>query len=60
MVFCLLPFQLKPAVPPPPKVTPSKELKTENIVNLFEAAATPNISVTSPTEVGDGCWQSVE
>uniref|UniRef100_A0A7N6FKP1 Myc box-dependent-interacting protein 1 n=1 Tax=Anabas testudineus TaxID=64144 RepID=A0A7N6FKP1_ANATE len=40
----------KPAVPPPPKVTPSKELKTENIINLFDAAATPNISVTSPTE----------
>uniref|UniRef100_A0A7N5ZPD7 Myc box-dependent-interacting protein 1 n=1 Tax=Anabas testudineus TaxID=64144 RepID=A0A7N5ZPD7_ANATE len=39
-----------PAVPPPPKVTPSKELKTENIINLFDAAATPNISVTSPTE----------
>ncbi|KAF3694959.1 Myc box-dependent-interacting protein 1 [Channa argus] len=42
--------RLKPAVPPPPKVTPSKELKTENIINLFDAAATPNINVTSPTE----------
>ncbi|KAF7659146.1 hypothetical protein LDENG_00002530 [Lucifuga dentata] len=44
------PSKLKPAVPPPPKVTPSKELKTENIINLFDAAATPNISVTSPTQ----------
>lgn len=47
--------QLRPAVPPPPKVTPSKELKTENIINLFDAAATaaPDISVTSPTEVSE-------
>ncbi|CAG09265.1 unnamed protein product [Tetraodon nigroviridis] len=42
--------QLKPAVPPPPKVTPSKDMKAENIVNLFDAAAAPDISVTSPTE----------
>ncbi|XP_051260150.1 myc box-dependent-interacting protein 1 isoform X2 [Dicentrarchus labrax] len=44
------PSKLKPAVPPPPKVTPCKELKTENIINLFDAAAAPDISVTSPTE----------
>ncbi|XP_012726237.2 myc box-dependent-interacting protein 1 isoform X1 [Fundulus heteroclitus] len=44
------PSKLRPAVPPPPKVTPSKELKTENIINLFDAAANPDISVTSPTE----------
>ncbi|KAM9343329.1 myc box-dependent-interacting protein 1 [Pholidichthys leucotaenia] len=44
------PSKLKPAVPPPPKVTPSKELKTENIINLFDAAAAPDISVTSPSE----------
>ncbi|XP_028992788.1 myc box-dependent-interacting protein 1 isoform X2 [Betta splendens] len=53
------PSKLKPAVPPPPKVTPCKELKTENIVNLFDAAAaaaTPNISVTSPTEPAN--WDS--
>uniref|UniRef100_A0A674MIL5 Myc box-dependent-interacting protein 1 n=1 Tax=Takifugu rubripes TaxID=31033 RepID=A0A674MIL5_TAKRU len=41
------------AVPPPPKVTPSKEMKAENIINLFDAAAAPDISVTSPTEVSD-------
>uniref|UniRef100_H3DGA2 Myc box-dependent-interacting protein 1 n=1 Tax=Tetraodon nigroviridis TaxID=99883 RepID=H3DGA2_TETNG len=44
------PSRLKPAVPPPPKVTPSKDMKAENIVNLFDAAAAPDISVTSPTE----------
>ncbi|XP_041806656.1 myc box-dependent-interacting protein 1 [Chelmon rostratus] len=50
------PSKLKPAVPPPPKVTPSKELKTENIINLFDAAAAPDISVTSPTEPAN--WDS--
>ncbi|XP_056321837.1 myc box-dependent-interacting protein 1 isoform X3 [Danio aesculapii] len=44
------PSKLRPAVPPPPKVTPSKDLKQESIINLFDEAATPNISVTSPTE----------
>ncbi|XP_074550645.1 myc box-dependent-interacting protein 1 isoform X1 [Halichoeres trimaculatus] len=44
------PSKLRPAVPPPPKVTPSKEMKAENIIGMFDAAATPNISVTSPTE----------
>lgn len=54
-VFVCLCLQLKPAVPPPPKVTPSKEMKAENIVGLFDAAAAaaPDISVTSPTEVSD-------
>ncbi|XP_077583958.1 myc box-dependent-interacting protein 1 isoform X2 [Stigmatopora nigra] len=50
------PSKLKPAVPPPPKVTPSKEMKAENIVNLFDSAATPDISVTSPTEPAN--WDS--
>ncbi|XP_067266193.1 myc box-dependent-interacting protein 1 isoform X1 [Chanodichthys erythropterus] len=44
------PSKLKPAVPPPPKVTPSKDMKQESIINLFGEAATPNISVTSPTQ----------
>ncbi|XP_016378835.1 myc box-dependent-interacting protein 1-like isoform X3 [Sinocyclocheilus rhinocerous] len=44
------PSKLKPTVPPPPKVTPSKDMKQENIINLFGEAATPNISVTSPTQ----------
>ncbi|XP_077393043.1 myc box-dependent-interacting protein 1 isoform X2 [Festucalex cinctus] len=51
------PSKLRPAVPPPPKVTPSKEMKTENIINLFDSAATPDISVTSPTEPEDGVAQ---
>uniref|UniRef100_A0A8C5I121 Myc box-dependent-interacting protein 1 n=1 Tax=Gouania willdenowi TaxID=441366 RepID=A0A8C5I121_GOUWI len=50
--YQLVRYKLRPAVPPPPKVTPSKELKTENIIGMFNAAsATPDISVTSPTEV---------
>ncbi|XP_051565026.1 myc box-dependent-interacting protein 1 isoform X3 [Myxocyprinus asiaticus] len=44
------PSKLRPVVPPPPKVTPSKDLKQESIINLFEEAATPIISVTSPTQ----------
>ncbi|XP_076858777.1 myc box-dependent-interacting protein 1 isoform X2 [Brachyhypopomus gauderio] len=44
------PSKLRPAVPPPPKVTPSKDLKQDNIINLFDEAATPAISVTSPTQ----------
>ncbi|XP_057708788.1 myc box-dependent-interacting protein 1-like isoform X2 [Corythoichthys intestinalis] len=50
------PSKLKPAVPPPPKVTPSKEMKAENIISLFDSAATPDISVTSPTEPAN--WDS--
>ncbi|XP_069554663.1 myc box-dependent-interacting protein 1 isoform X1 [Brachyistius frenatus] len=50
------PSKLRPAVPPPPKVTPSKDMKAENIINLFDAAATPDISVTSPTEPAN--WES--
>ena len=38
-------------MPPPPKVTPCKDLKPENIINLFDAAAAPDISITSPTQV---------
>ncbi|KAG7330990.1 hypothetical protein KOW79_004959 [Hemibagrus wyckioides] len=44
------PSKLRPAVPPPPKVTPSKDLKQENIINLFDDAAAVGISVTSPTQ----------
>ncbi|XP_059199396.1 myc box-dependent-interacting protein 1 isoform X1 [Centropristis striata] len=50
------PSKLRPAVPPPPKLTPSKEMKTENIIGLFDAAATPDINVTSPTEPAN--WDS--
>ncbi|XP_031714241.1 myc box-dependent-interacting protein 1 isoform X1 [Anarrhichthys ocellatus] len=44
------PSKLRPAMPPPMKVTPCKEMKTENIISLFDAAATPDINVTSPSE----------
>ncbi|KAK5890548.1 hypothetical protein CesoFtcFv8_014063 [Champsocephalus esox] len=50
------PSKLRPAMPPPPKVTPCKELKTENIISMFDAAAAPDISVTSPTEPAN--WDS--
>ncbi|XP_043916599.1 myc box-dependent-interacting protein 1 isoform X2 [Protopterus annectens] len=46
------PSQLKkcPPVPPPPKYTPSKEMKPENIINLFEDSFVPEISVTTPSQ----------
>ncbi|CAL8340006.1 unnamed protein product [Boreogadus saida] len=44
------PSKLRPTVPPPPKVTPCKDMKTDNIINLFASAAAPDISITSPTQ----------
>ncbi|XP_055727905.1 myc box-dependent-interacting protein 1 isoform X2 [Salvelinus fontinalis] len=44
------PSKLKPAMPPRPESTPCRDMKPENIINLFDAAAAPNISVTSPTQ----------
>ncbi|XP_050992537.1 amphiphysin isoform X2 [Labeo rohita] len=43
------PSQLKmgPPKPPPPKVTPTKELQQEQIIDLFDGGF-PEISVTSP------------
>uniref|UniRef100_A0A674A8W4 Myc box-dependent-interacting protein 1 n=1 Tax=Salmo trutta TaxID=8032 RepID=A0A674A8W4_SALTR len=43
--------QLRPAMPPRPESSPCRDMKPENIINLFDAAAAPNISVTSPTQV---------
>ena len=42
-------YQLKmgPPKPPPPKVTPTKELAQEQIIDLFDGGF-PEISVTSP------------
>lgn len=40
-----------PPVPPPPKVTPSKEIKQENIISLFDDNFVPEISVTTPSQV---------
>eukprot|EP00062_Callorhinchus_milii_P022922 gi/632981210/ref/XP_007907465.1/ PREDICTED: myc box-dependent-interacting protein 1 [Callorhinchus milii] len=39
-----------PPVPPPPKSTPSKEVKQENILNLFDDNFIPEISVTTPSK----------
>ncbi|XP_058051757.1 myc box-dependent-interacting protein 1 isoform X3 [Ahaetulla prasina] len=46
------PSQLRkgPPVPPPPKLTPSKEMKQENIINLFDDNFVPEISVTTPSQ----------
>ncbi|XP_075789159.1 myc box-dependent-interacting protein 1 isoform X5 [Pelodiscus sinensis] len=46
------PSQLRkgPPVPPPPKHTPSKELKQENIISLFDDNFVPEISVTTPSQ----------
>uniref|UniRef100_A0A8C3UC56 Bridging integrator 1 n=1 Tax=Catharus ustulatus TaxID=91951 RepID=A0A8C3UC56_CATUS len=54
------PSQLRkgPPVPPPPKVTPSKEIKQENIISLFDDNFVPEISVTTPSQVTMG-WLGV-
>ncbi|XP_005371953.1 amphiphysin isoform X3 [Microtus ochrogaster] len=39
-----------PPVPPLPKVTPTKELKQENIINFFEDNFVPEINVTTPSQ----------
>ncbi|XP_037052928.1 myc box-dependent-interacting protein 1 isoform X3 [Peromyscus leucopus] len=46
------PSQLRkgPPVPPPPKHTPSKEMKQEQILSLFDDAFVPEISVTTPSQ----------
>nr|XP_040150124.1 myc box-dependent-interacting protein 1 isoform X12 [Ictidomys tridecemlineatus] len=46
------PSQLRkgPPVPPPPKHTPSKEIKQEQILSLFDDAFVPEISVTTPSQ----------
>ncbi|KAG6937904.1 bridging integrator 1, partial [Chelydra serpentina] len=46
------PSQLRrgPPVPPPPKHTPSKEIKHENILSLFDDNFVPEISVTTPSQ----------
>ncbi|XP_062922887.1 amphiphysin isoform X2 [Mobula hypostoma] len=46
------PSQLRkgPPVPPPPKLTPTKELQPENIINFFEDNFVPEINVTSSSQ----------
>uniref|UniRef100_A0A8C9WJC4 Myc box-dependent-interacting protein 1 n=1 Tax=Scleropages formosus TaxID=113540 RepID=A0A8C9WJC4_SCLFO len=43
--------QLRNKLPPPPKVTPSKDLKQENIIDLFDDALVSDVNVTSPAQV---------
>lgn len=43
-----------PPVPPPPKHTPSKEVKQEQILSLFGDTFVPEISVTTPSQVSRG------
>ncbi|XP_067833285.1 amphiphysin-like [Heptranchias perlo] len=51
------PSQLRkgPPVPPPPKLTPTKELQQENIINFFEDNFVPEINVTSPSQALTCC-----
>ncbi|NXA80088.1 AMPH protein, partial [Thryothorus ludovicianus] len=46
------PTQLRkgPPVPPLPKLTPTKELQQESIINLFEDNFVPEINVTTPSQ----------
>ncbi|XP_021121865.1 myc box-dependent-interacting protein 1 isoform X3 [Heterocephalus glaber] len=46
------PSQLRkgPPVPPPPKHTPTKEIKQEQILSLFDDTFVPEISVTTPSQ----------
>ncbi|XP_054579254.1 myc box-dependent-interacting protein 1 isoform X3 [Eptesicus fuscus] len=50
------PSQLRkgPPVPPPPKHTPSKEVKQEQILSLFGDTFIPEISVTTPSQPTEG------
>ncbi|NXC03148.1 AMPH protein, partial [Orthonyx spaldingii] len=46
------PTQLRkgPPVPPLPKLTPTKELQQENIINIFDDNFVPEINVTTPSQ----------
>ncbi|XP_027735747.1 myc box-dependent-interacting protein 1 isoform X7 [Empidonax traillii] len=56
------PSQLRkgPPVPPPPKVTPSKEIKQENIISLFDDNFVPEISVTTPSQPAEAARAGAE
>ncbi|KAM4626445.1 myc box-dependent-interacting protein 1 isoform 3-T3 [Discoglossus pictus] len=61
VVISKSPSQLRkgPPVPPPPKHTPSKELKQENIIGLFDDNFVPEISVTTPSQF-EATWPQAE
>lgn len=48
MVFCLLQLKKGPPVPPPPKVTPTKEVAEEQIIDFFGGEFLP---APSPVQV---------
>ncbi|XP_075009022.1 myc box-dependent-interacting protein 1 isoform X3 [Calonectris borealis] len=56
------PSQLRkgPPVPPPPKVTPSKDIKQENIISLFDDNFVPEISVTTPSQPTEAAHAGAE
>ncbi|XP_075465864.1 myc box-dependent-interacting protein 1 isoform X4 [Ascaphus truei] len=61
VVISKSPSQLRrgPPVPPPPKATPSKDLKQENIIGLFDDNFVPEISVTTPSQF-EATWPQPE
>nr|XP_014346460.1 PREDICTED: myc box-dependent-interacting protein 1 isoform X2 [Latimeria chalumnae] len=56
------PSQLRkgPPVPPPPKLTPSKDFKQEQIINLFDDNFVPEISVTTPSQAAEPAATTTE
>ncbi|EGV97348.1 Amphiphysin [Cricetulus griseus] len=50
MLLIIVQTRKGPPVPPLPKVTPTKELKQENIINFFEDNFVPEINVTTPSQ----------
>ncbi|XP_069588767.1 myc box-dependent-interacting protein 1 isoform X5 [Ranitomeya imitator] len=61
VVISKSPSQLRkgPPVPPPPKHTPSKDIKQENIIGLFDDSFVPDISVTTPSQF-EAVWPPAE
>uniref|UniRef100_A0A8C5QGZ8 Myc box-dependent-interacting protein 1 n=1 Tax=Leptobrachium leishanense TaxID=445787 RepID=A0A8C5QGZ8_9ANUR len=55
------PSQLRkgPPVPPPPKLTPCKDIKQEQIIGLFDDNFVPEISVTTPSQF-EAAWPQPE
>lgn len=56
------PSQLRrgPPVPPPPKHTPSRDIKQENIIGLFDDSFVPEISVTTPSQPSEPAMKEEE
>nr|DBA19602.1 TPA: hypothetical protein GDO54_015406 [Pyxicephalus adspersus] len=56
------PSQLRkgPPVPPPPKLTPSRDIQQENIIGLFDDSFVPEISVTTPSQPSESAATEIE